>query len=326
MKKRLMLFCMLLAFMLAAIPATLQADAVRLNLGLWVGKNTPELDERFFLDDLVEGSGFGYLDLGWSGLADYSLFPLGLEYRKAMGPGQLVIGGNLLFNTAEVDYMGISLGAIQLVTLKNYSSRDYEIYGGFQLEAAANLSVTPRGGLRIHSESFDKQSLILGGTIATSIDENPWEASARGLFLACEVKYKINGNFSALFDLLISSPILSDWGGNMEHDNLVVGVSGNNPYVRYDKANSEFKISMNRITLGAEYAINDAFRLQFGIRQEIMETSYPRYFNLPIVLSGGSNSIGPSVAEFVTDYIFYNSTIKSEKGIIFISMSYDIGI
>jgi len=312
---------LVLAFLLPSLANA--KPTIRINAGGWYGEQTPELEKRFFLDDLLGGFGFGRFNLDWENTSTFTLYPLGLEIFLPMGKNELVIGGNLINHSANITYTGFTFSpAISFTTLKNYKSRDYEAYLGYAFKID-KLRLTPRVGFRRHSESFNYEELTFGGNIAFTVSDNVWEASVISLFMAGELKYQVAPKFSILVDLMISPPFLANWGGKMNHERMVLGF----PILTYDRSESGYEMSFNRFTLGAEVALTKKIKLQFGVRQESISVKYPDFYSLPIVANintGAGGFGGFDLGEFITDLFIYSSSKTSEKGLLFASVSIDI--
>ena len=98
----------LVLLLTALTVSTVSADQLRLNVGLWPGELDPELEGRLLLDDLVEPT--SRIDLAWSNKDTTTVYPLGLQYFKPMGPGQLVLTANYIRYAPEYSFNGISTG------------------------------------------------------------------------------------------------------------------------------------------------------------------------------------------------------------------------
>ena len=104
---------------------------------------------------------------------------------------------------------------------------------------------------------------------------------------------------------------------------MVIGGDGTNGTLQMDDATSEYQIDQRRFALGAEFELSNKLSFQVGLRKEEIITSYPAYYNIPIVFGNGGqfNPAWPSVSELITDLAIYETKIKSTKGIVFASVT-----
>ena len=324
LKRFLSVFLFTLLFSSAG--SALRADSLRANLGLWAGNLKPELEERFFYDGLLSGASFGRFTLPWEGLSSFAFYPLGFEYVIEARDQKFVFGANLIYDFSEASYSSLTFGpSISQSTLKKYSVDDWEAYLGYVIELSDKARFTPRVGFRRHRETFDYQEITLGpNRIATTFQENPWEAQALSLYIAAEIRIAISDKLSFVGDLLFAPPFFANWIGDMRHERILIGSSGGAPFFQYDSATAGYEMDFNRIELGLEYKVSDALKVRFGIRQEVIEASYPNYFNIPLSIDQGAATFGFDVVEFLTDYVIYNSKYRTERGLIYVSGTYSL--
>ncbi len=304
------------------------ANTLRLQAGIWPGQLTPELEQRFFLDDLIAGTGFGRFDLEMSGKDETTAwFPWGLEYHRQMGPGGIVLALNGSHFNPELKYTGLLTSpAVSLVTLSDYTQTN--IYGevGYRVPVmGGKLKITPRFGVRSYHEEFTYDELTLGNTVQVSL-EGPWTADSRGLYLGMDLRYQLLGNLDFVFDLK-STMGLPTISGSLKHQRTVVGVSGSTVTLFYDDATADVETETFQWGIGFEFHLTEKLHLFGGIRRDELTVRYPGYFNLPLVITGSSASLaGNIVAEFVTDYVFYNQDITTEKTFFTFGIAYDLSL
>jgi len=337
MKKIRILF----ATALLTVSSSLMADTLRLNVGIWPGNLDPELQDRFFYDDLVGGASFGRYNQAWENKSmnrDASsklgnLYPFGVQYFKPMGPGSLVIGGNYTRYTPDYKFQGFSAApAISLVNLKNYKATDFEAEAGYKLGLLEDkVFVTPKAGFRWHTQEYSYDELTIGNGVTAISLASPFKASAQGLYIGAGLQFNIDEKFSVIADYVFTSPILGSVAGAMTDDRTVVGVgapcaggaSGNTACL--DKATGSYQVDITRWMIGVQYNVSEDLHLMAGLRQEKQRTSYPNYTNIPIVISASGAQIGANiVSEYLTDSIFWKNGYETTKGLIFLGLSYDL--
>ncbi len=320
----------LVATLLCAFLATpVMADKLRLNLGFWPGDLEPELENRLLKDDLIAGSGFGRLNLDWSGKQTYTLYPLGAQYIKEnLGPGDLMIGGNYIRYAPEYKFNAIGFGpSISIVSLDNFLNSDWEAEVGYRMDVMdKKLFVTPKAGGRWHFQEFDRNETLIGpGTLAFSVGDNSFRGSAKGTFIGAGLQYYVTSEFSLFGDFITTSPLFGNVSGDMTDKRTLIGIGGSSPILYLDNASGGYEMNLTRWTLGAQYDISPELHLQAGIREETTRSKYPGYVNLPIVIQGNSANIGDSfVTEIITDMLFWEAEEVQKKGFIFLGVSYDV--
>lgn len=310
----------ILAIFLIVFSSAANADTLRLNVGLWPGELDPELEGRLLLDDVVEPT--PRLDLAWANKDTTTIYPLGLEYFKPMGAGQLVITGNYIRYAPEYSYTGITTtGSVALVTLEDFATTDWELEAGYEIPLLGNkLFLTPRLGFRWHTQEFNYNELTLGSTTAFSLD-SPFTGNARGSYIALKAQFMLLPNVSVFVDYMTTS-IFPNFGGSMEFEQTVLESGG---VLRYDRAEASYEVEFSRYTLGFQYDVTKQAHIQVGIREEVQKTSYPGYFNLAIRTDTGA--VSSTVNEIVSDILFWDLQQQDQtKGFAFFAFSYDINI
>ncbi|MCE9597660.1 MAG: hypothetical protein K8S54_06795 [Spirochaetia bacterium] len=307
------------------------ADKVRLNLGLWPGQLDPELEPRFFKDDLLTGANFGRLNLEWVDKDTYTIFPLGAQYMKdGVGPGTLILAGNYSRYQPDYKFNGVTNNpalAVSIVSLDQFKVSDWELEAGYQLPVIdKTLFVTPKFGARWHFQEFNYNELTLGNaTISKSLD-SPFKADAKGTYVGAGLQYYVTPQVSLLADYVTTAPGLGHVSGSMTDKRTVVGVAANTPFLRLDNATAGYTVDINRWMIGAQYDVTADLHVMAGVRQETTQSKYKGYFNIPIVLVAGTNAINAVVEELITDKLFWESKEKQTKGFIFMGVSYDINL
>ncbi|MCB1314388.1 MAG: hypothetical protein KDK27_00460 [Leptospiraceae bacterium] len=306
----------------------LAADKLRINVGYWPGNLEPELEDRFFKDDLLLGTNLSRYDLEWNNKHTDTIYPLGLQYFiEDVGPGDLVLGGNYIRYQPDYEYAGLTLApALYLAELEDYKTTDWEGEVGYRYPVVPDtLYVTPRVGYRQHFKEFNYSEFSIGnGTLGISLD-SPFYASASGTYLGLEVQFYVMDQLSIIGDY-ISTVGLAGWDGSMNMERTTLGFSGNTAVLAYENAESGYTIDIQRWMLGIQYDITPELHIQTGVREETLKQSYPGYFGLPLIYSGGRFQANTIVEEFITDYIFYEESISQKKGMFFVAVSYDLNL
>ncbi|MCB1165611.1 MAG: hypothetical protein KDK37_09850 [Leptospiraceae bacterium] len=300
------------------VSAALQADTLRLNVGIWPGELDPEMEGRLRLDDLVDTT--PRYDLAWANKDTTTIYPLGLQYFKPIGKGKLVISGNYIRYAPEYNYTGItSTASISLVTLEDFATTDWELEAGYEIPLLGNkLFLTPRLGFRWHTQEFNYNELTLGSTVAISLD-SPFSGNARGSYAALETRIYVLPQVALVFDFMTTS-IFPNFGGSMEFEQTVLETPST---LKYDRATASYEVEFSRYSVGVQYDVDPKVHLQLGVREETQKTSYPGYYNLAIRTSGINNTVN----EIISDIVFWDYTKQTQtKGFAFFSFGYDIDI
>lgn len=317
-------FIILSAFCLAFAVNVLRADELKINAGFWPGDLDPELEERFFLDDLLASGSLGQIDLEWDNKDTQTIYPLGLEYIKPnLGPGDLVLRGNYMRYAPDYHYNAFTLGgAITDTTLVDYSIDDYEYEMGYRFHLLSNtLLVTPKAGYRIHNKSFNMDEITVGsGTITKSIDSY-YDASTSGYYMGLDLQFFINNEFSIVGTYVGGS---AAWSGDASLTKLKLGISSGAATLTYEQATSGYELSVERYSLGVQYDLGTDWHFQIGLREEKLTQSYPGFYNLSFTNIGGFSGFDPT--EFLTDMNIYEQEITQTKGLVYMAITYDINL
>lgn len=307
----------------------LQAEQkLRINAGWWGGPLRSELENRFWLDDIVEGDQVDRVNLPWIGRETSTIYPLGLEYLARVGPGKLIIGGNYVENSPDYKYAGLTNDpTLSLVRLYNYETVDYEGGLGYELEITPRLlHITPRVGFRQHFQEFSYTELTVGGDDFLVSLDSPFYSSARSAYGGLGIQYFLSERTSILLEGLYSPPIFAAWGGNMTHERIRVGRLDDETHITYDRAESAYEIVINRGSIGMQYDLSDEIHFRAGYREEVQFARYPGYYNLPLIVRDNTIDFDGVVKEFITDYIVFDSVQSTRKGFAFFEISLDVNI
>ncbi|MCB1174351.1 MAG: hypothetical protein KDK39_12335, partial [Leptospiraceae bacterium] len=297
---------------------SLMADTLSVNIGFWPGDLEPELEERYFLDDLVNGITLDRIDLEWSGKNTNTIYPLGLEYRKQIGPGDLMLRGNYTQYNPEYKYNAITMpSAVTIGSLLDYSINDTEFEAGYRFHLLGNtLFLTPKAGYRRHSKAFFRDEFTIGtGTYGKTIDSN-FNASTSGLYAGFDFQYYFTKEFSVVGSYILAS---GAWSGTATQDLINASISTTTgTSFTYESATSGYELSIARWNLGLQYDLDKNWHFQIGLREEVLTQSYPGYINLAF----GTGGAPYTVNEILTDYIFYSQEIDQTKGLAYFAISY----
>lgn len=306
------------------VTTALSADTLRLNLGFWPGDLEPELQGRYQKDDLIQGAAFYRYNLDWTDQQTYTIYPLGLQFMRAVGPGKLVLSGNYVRYQPDYKYNGIGSVFLSQVALKNYVTSDWEADAGYQLAVLNNqVLITPKLGYRRHFQEFDYEELTLGDGTFIINGPSPFQSTAGGLYAGLGLQVYVTSEVSLIFDYVQSAGF---WTGSMNQERVTAGSVGGAGFISFERAESSYEISIQRYALGVQYDVQKNLHLQVGVREEKLAQSYPDYFGLPIVVSGAGSALNASLTEYLTDLFIWEGTETSTKGFVYFSLSYDLDI
>ncbi len=300
----------------------LEANELRLNIGFWPGELDPELEPRFFNDDLIEGGTLGRIDLEWSNKNTYTIYPLGFQYFIPAGNGKIMIGANYILYNPEYRFNGIyPFGAVSLVELKDFFINDIEGELGYQINAGKNLYITPKLGSRLHKQTFTYNEITIGNVFGITIGNNDFEATALGTYAGVDLQLYLEKNISFVFEYL-NTAFFPGFGGDMKFKTTTFYTGD---ILAITNQSSSYDVKIERYKLGLQYDIDSTKHIQFGFRQETQTHSYPGYFNLSLIITPGGADVGlDSFREIVTDIFFWQQEEKQKKGLIYFQFSYDI--
>lgn len=299
------------------LSAPLFADKLRLNVGYWPGEYKPELEDRFFMDDIL----FGQLDLGWAGKNTNTIWPLGVSYFKPMGGGNLVLSANYTRYSPELGYNGILFpGAVKIATLKNYRSSDWDADLGYQIQiGSSQLFLTPKIGFRWHFTDYEYNALTLGTIVGSTVGDNKFNANARGTYAGLGFQFYFNKELSLIGEYATTS-IFPDFGGSMTFHTTELFTGGN---IQYTDQRSDYTVGINRWMFGLQYDVSANAHLMGGIRLEEQTHAYPGFFGMNFNSVSG---FGFSIDEILTDKFIWESDRVAKKGTAFFALSYDINL
>lgn len=314
------------------IAGGLQAQTtLRLNVGYWPGDLEPELEDRYFKDDLILGAGIGRLNNEWSNKHTNTIYPLGVQFFMPAGPGRVMLGGNYIRYQPEYQYTGFGLFYLSDVKLGGYKTTDWEGEAGYEYPVIPKqLIITPKVGFREHFKEFTYDELSIGADPLVSIsDSSFFSASARGMYVGLQLQFYVMPELSILTDFTFT-PGLPGWDGSMTQERNVYGVPSGlgSAFVSIERGEAGYQIDILRYSFAVQYDVTQDLSFQVGVRQEQLTQSYPDYFAIPIILSTVS---APAVAsnavlELLTDRIFYDAEETQVKGLVFIALSYDVDL
>ncbi len=305
--------------------APLYADKIRLNVGYWPGEMEPELEDRFFLDELI---GQGDLNLTWTGKQTNTIWPLGFQYHKVMQSGTLILSANYTRYMPEYKYNALPLGfgSVKMVELTDYTSTDWDGELGYQMQVGkSGLFLTPKVGFRWHNTSYEYSATQIGGSFGTTIGDNNFEASARGTYAGLGFQFYVQKNMSIIGEFVTTS-FFPNFGGSMSYQTTFISLGGSNQIDVTDQEAS-YEMKINRWMLGFQYDHTADLHFQVGLRQEEQLHSYPGFYGMNFLIVGGNfATAAPTAVEIITDIIFWESEKTQTKGLFFFAVSYDINI
>lgn len=314
-----------LSFILLFASFSLSSNELRLNIGFWPGELEPELQPRFFLDDLIEGGGIGRINLDWSNKTTYTIYPLGIQYLIPVTGNRLVFGANFIGFYPEYKFNGISFNPtyVSIAELKNFGINDIEGEIGYQIQNGA-ISITPKIGSRFHRQTFEYSELSIGNIFGFSFGYNKFDANALGTYFGIDLQFRLQNNLSLVGEYL-NTALFPGFSGSMEYKNSIIYLSDNNFSLGITNQSSSYEVKIERFKIGMLYDIDATKHLEFGIRSETQKHSYPGYFNIPIVITNTKADIAlDTVFEIITDYIFWQQEQEQKKGLLYFAFRFDV--
>lgn len=313
-------------------PAGLFADSVTLRGEVWAGTMEPELENRFFMDDLIGGNvngsfGFGRYNMAWTN-EDRTSSSFGVEYAKTFQDGKIILSFAGERHYPEYGFMGFDASPnLSIVTLDNYRITNFDYEAGFEINVIKNiLFITPRVGLRNHYKTFQMNDTTFGSGVYVFTNSSQFEADVYGTYLGLDAQFFVTQNFAINGGYFRSSPIIGNVSGDMTYDMERIGFSGNSAYYQIDKATADYEMKMTKMMLGGEFFLSKTVSLEAGWKYEEMEHRYPNYFNLPITIANNSIDTSAVIGEMITDRIFYDQSQTTTKSSIYGAINFKIDL
>lgn len=333
--KHLFFTAIILTVFTTSLSAKGKNSILQLRAGGWTGTHTSELENRYFLDDLLYGTELYRLNFPWNEAYTQDA-PVGFRFYHPFQEGEIVLGAQYVRHTPDYNYMGLyfypsdnEIQGLSLMSLDNYSSYNLEGDLGYRLEVAPKTSITARVGYREHSKSYDYYDLTIGDDWIIFTMNGPFEASSRSTYVGGTLEYEINSKFSVSIDYDSTSPLFGNLDGKMNSDVEKIGLSDTNDnYIYYrDSAKSDYRINFTRYSISGKYMVSKNLGVELGLRQETMKTEYPQYWNVPIIIVDNELEVDDLLEEFVIDqYFIYKNQEISQKGMIYAGITYDINV
>ncbi|MFN3604786.1 MAG: hypothetical protein ACK4UJ_08760 [Leptonema sp. (in: bacteria)] len=318
----------IIIFFIISLPTVSYPDELRVVFGLWGGKLELELQQRFFLDHLIEGNQLGKIDLNWSGKKPFTIYPLGLEYLISKGNYNIVLFSHLSFTFPNIQYNSIFLNSqnISKTEFQNFRlvglSDDSGI--GFQIKKNGIL-FSPKFGSQFFRQTFNYNELTIGQISSISLGKNFFNAYSSAYYLGFDLELKLNNNLSFVgeYSNTEAFPIKS---GKMEFITNTIVFSGNFTEIQSTNSTSSYNVKSERYKLGLLFDMGGFQHFEFGIRIENQKHSYPSYFNTPfsISINGIRFDFNSIYDELITDIIIYQQEQEQKKGLVYFAFKYHI--
>lgn len=321
--KKLLLFILTL-WIIAPIysqSAAKPRDGFLLKGGLWGlgGSFHTELEDKYFIDDLVFGS---HLNLGWNeGSQFYLLNPIGIEYYMGgVGPGSLLFGLDFRgfpsidltgFNE-KYDYISISSGALGIHNA-DLDFKNIDFVFGYQM-AFNQFLITPKFSLRNFRSDFSQSGVYLGENYGlyrqSEIKSSTWVS-----YLGATFEFVINQMSTVYMELGFTSPILGQFGdfiplNSLSYNDLFLYNGGGGVSIITD---GKQEITGTLFDLGYQHSFGGGLGLRAGYRTELLKTSYPGYTHVMYPIG---------VSEIITDMAFYQSDDTTEFKSLYVMVTY----
>ncbi|MCS7205302.1 MAG: hypothetical protein NZ853_06360 [Leptospiraceae bacterium] len=297
-------------------------DTFKINVGFWPGELEPELESRFFLDDLIQPGGLGRINLPWANKSTYTLYPFGFQYIMPVNKNRLVLTANLIGFSPDYRYNGINLApAISIVELKDFDIDDLEGEVGFEFPLQ-QIILTPKFGVRYHEQTFQYNEITIGNALSLSIGDNQFEASALGTYLGLDFQIKVDNDISLVAEYL-NTAFLPGFSGDMKFKKTIISLFGGFSVISIEDQTSNYDVKIERFKLGLRYNVNKNIDIEFGLRNETQTHSYPAYFSIPIIVSNvGTGIFLNPLFELITDLVFWQQEQEQKKGLLYFAVSF----
>ncbi len=300
--------------------------------GIWGlgGKTKAELEDKYFVDDLFSGFGFGQYNTSWSNTNKlYPLNPIGLDYyMSGIGPGSLLLGAEMRgipgldFSgyTPKYDFISLNSGGIGIHNAE-MKLKNLDLNVGYQL-AFGNFLVTPKFQFRNFATDFKESGTYISngafGFRNSTNNQNTWSG-----FIGVNLLYKINEASAVYFEYAMDSPILGQISSSGDFNKTSFASNGNfvvGSTTLIKKTNQEIRGSV--VDLGYQHSFG-ALGLRVGYRGEELRTTYTTYTDVPLVFSSNGN-VGFNIQETILNSIFYKGSTSTILQSVYITFSYKL--
>ncbi len=306
------------------------ADSFRVQAGILAGYNDQELEDRLYLDDLIEGTGLGRFNSSWEGHSDLMIRPLGAEYEMTLRTDKdsLLIGGNFFSSGGEIRYTSFGfLPSVSFTSHRDFFMSESDGYFGYKVRIPDTaVRLTPLAGVRFFTESFIYNSVTFGpGSIVVTPEDRKWKSRGAAFYGGLRGNYQIDSMFDVYGEFLISAPSGGLADGNTENQRLSAGFTNSQAVYVYEKASAAYRTDFYSVQAGVRFWITKNLNVFAGLRHEKYSVSYPGYYNVPVAFAANGNTVygGFDLTEYITDYIFYTRTQETRRGLLQVGTSLD---
>lgn len=299
--------------------------------GIWGlgGKVKSELEDKYFIDDLISNFGFGQFNTGWSTPSKlYPLNPIGVDYyMSGIGSGSLLLGAEMrgipgldfTGYTPKYDFVSVNAGGVGIHNAE-MKLKNLDLNVGYQL-GFGNFLVTPKFQLRNFTTDFKESGTYIGsGSIGmrnSYNNQNTWTG-----WVGVNLLYKINEASAVFFEFAMDSPFFSQLynSGDFNRTGFNAGSGGASGYTTiYKKSTQEIRGTV--IDLGYQHSFG-ALGLRFGYRSEELRTTYSTYTDVPVAFSSGG--VSPLVGETILNTFFYKGSTSTTLQSLYLTATYKL--
>ena len=296
--------------------------------GLWglAGKAKTELEDKYFLDDLISGTGFGQFNTAWSSPSQlYLLNPIGIDYYKSgIGSGSLLLGAEMrgfpglgiTGYTPQYDFVSLNRSTIGIHTA-DLKFKNLDLNLGYQM-AFGQFLVTPKFQLRNFTTDL-KESAVYVSSGGAGIRDSSHSYNTWSGFIGVNLLYQIKEASAVYFEFAMDSPILGQLYSSGDFNKTSFFGSGNSASGSTSLIKKSYQeIRGTVIDLGYQHSFG-ALGLRVGYRSEELRTLYSPYTDVPISFNS-NGGFGIGIEETILNSIFYgNSTTTTLQSLYLIA-------
>lgn len=311
-----------------------------IKVGYLTGKFHPTIEQRIFIDDLIQNEQIGRINSNWSKKYPYvsniyfeiqyvSTFPKSKEGNHLVFRGGFYGLDPLVYQIYK--FYGFSFSpflTLSFVELKRFRENSF-LDGdmGYKIKIK-DFSLTPKVGTYFNVEGFKFKEIKIGQessmSFKNSLGNNEFFAFTSSNYLGIDLEIPFKNNFSFLGEYINSAFPNSKKHGKMEFKTSTLLFSENILAMKITNQTSLYNIKIERIKLGILYDLDKIKHIEFGIRKEIGIHSYPKYFQTFFFISNKEiNFEVDPLAEILSDYIFWKQEKKQIRELLYFAFQYD---
>ena len=320
-----------LFFGLLFLSESVLSNTLRIHGGIWGGIFHSEMDERVKLDYLIEGNTYrSRLLLPAESQVSRTVHPLGLEYSKKLGPGNLILTANFHHIALLYRYDGYIVynPGISSLHLSSYNQYQFDAGAGYSIGIYKKLVyITPELLFRTQYTGFQFNELTYG-FYESRTQKSSFHARGTNFHTGIKAEVVLYKNLSFVTGWSGPLPYYRS-KGFMRMENLLFIADTTvfyytNPVYQQERASSKYSYSLDHRFAGLRLKIFKNIILEAGMRSEKQKVSYPDYSGMPVEVSAGIVSpVNNFMNEYISDYILWGMKTEEKKGMYYLSAAYD---